>query len=114
MRTSYPSDISKEQFEIIEPLLEAAKKKTKPRKLELYDIFCGLIYVLTTGCQWREMPHDFPKWTSVYFYFQIWNKKEIDKESLLEIVLKKISHGLSGKLRERCQSQHANSRFTER
>ena len=79
MRKSYPSDISQEQFKVIAPILESAKKKTKPRKLELYDVYCGLIYVLTTGCQWRELPHDFPKWGSVYFYFQIWNKKEDDK-----------------------------------
>ena len=41
---SYPSDITREQFEIIRPILESAKKKTKPRVLDLYDVFCGVLY----------------------------------------------------------------------
>ena len=43
---NYPSDVTREQFEIIRPDLEAAKKKTKPRKYDLYDIFCAVLYVL--------------------------------------------------------------------
>ncbi|MDR2608999.1 MAG: IS5/IS1182 family transposase, partial [Rickettsiales bacterium] len=41
MRKSYPSDVSREQFEKIRPILESSKQKTKPRKLDLYDVFCG-------------------------------------------------------------------------
>ena len=51
MRKSYLSDISKEQFEHILPILESARKKTKPRTVDLYDVFCGLLYVLRTGLQ---------------------------------------------------------------
>ena len=50
---SYPSDISREQFAKIEPILEKARKKTKPRELDLYDLFCGILYVLKSGCQWQ-------------------------------------------------------------
>ena len=67
MRTEYPSDISREQFAQIQPILESARKKTKPRTVDLYDVFCAVLYVLRTGCQWRALPHDFPKWTTVYF-----------------------------------------------
>ena len=52
MRQSYPSDISREQFELIRADLDDAKKRTKPRKLDLYDIFCALYYVLKSGCQY--------------------------------------------------------------
>ena len=65
MRTEYPSDISREQFAQIQPILESARKKTKPRTVDLYDVFCAVLYVLRTGCQWRALPHDFPKWTTV-------------------------------------------------
>ncbi|GFY65203.1 hypothetical protein TNIN_37051 [Trichonephila inaurata madagascariensis] len=41
MRESYPSDISREQFEKIRPILESSRKKTRPRELDLYDVFCG-------------------------------------------------------------------------
>jgi transposase len=55
----YPSDISREGFEIIRGDLEQAKKRTKPRKKDLYDIFCAILYLLKSGCQWRMLPADF-------------------------------------------------------
>ncbi len=51
MRSVYPSDISRERFEIILPDLESCRKKTKPRKLDLYELLCGVLYVLKSGCQ---------------------------------------------------------------
>ena len=59
MRAIYPSDITREQFEIIRPIL--AKKRTRPPTYELYDIFCAVLYLLKEGCTWRAIPHDFPK-----------------------------------------------------
>lgn len=91
MRKTYPSDVSREQFEKIRPMLESARKKTKPRKVDLYDAFCGVLYVLKSGCQWAMVPSDFPKWRTVYNYFQIWNEQKDDQPSVLETVLKKIS-----------------------
>jgi len=89
MKKSYPSDISREQFEKIKPLLEGARKKTRPRKHNLYDIYCGILYVLRSGCQWRMIPSDFPKWRSVHSYFQIWSEQKYGKPSILEQALKK-------------------------
>lgn len=91
MRKSYPSDVSREQFEKIRPILESSRKKTRPRKLDLYEVFCRVLYVLKSACQWRMLPKDFPRWENVYYYFQIWNKKNGEEPSLLELVLKKIS-----------------------
>ena len=92
MRNTYPSDISCEKFEKIRPILESVRKKTKPRKLDLYELFCGVLYVLKSGCQWRMLPKEFPKWRNCYDYFKRWSKKSNeDRESVLEIVLKKIS-----------------------
>ena len=62
MKNSYPSDISREQFEPLQAIFEQAKKKTKPRVVDLYDIFCAILYVLKSGCQWRMLPRDFPNW----------------------------------------------------
>ncbi|WP_353287599.1 IS5 family transposase [Wolbachia endosymbiont (group B) of Gerris lacustris] len=91
MRSVYPSDISRERFEIILPDLESCRKKTKPRKLDLYELFCGVLYVLKSGCQWRMLPKEFPKWRNCYDYFKRWSKKpNEDRESVLEIVLKKL------------------------
>jgi len=90
MRQSYPSDITREQFEKIRPILESARKKTKPRVLDLYDNFCAVLYIVKSGCQWRMLPDDFPKWNVVYFYFQIWSKKEEGEESILEKALREL------------------------
>lgn len=61
MRHRYPSDISRDQFEQIRPLLESALKKTAPRKMDPYEVFSAVLYLLRTGCQWRALPSDFPK-----------------------------------------------------
>ncbi len=50
----YPSNITIEQFSLIKDDLESVRKKTKPRKLDLYEVFCGVLYVLKSGCQWGE------------------------------------------------------------
>lgn len=89
MRQPYPSDISRDQFAEIEPILVSARKRTCPRKLDLYEVFCAVLYLLKTGCQWRMLPQDFPKWRSVHAYFQIWNERVGDQPSILEQALKK-------------------------
>ena len=90
MRRTYPSDLSREQFEKIRPLLETARKRTKPRTVDLYEVFCAVLYLLKSGCQWRMLPRDFPKWRTVHSYFQKWAEKpEENVSSLLEQALKK-------------------------
>jgi transposase len=89
MRKKYPSDVSREQFEKIKPLLESARKRTKPRKVDLYDIYCAVLYVLKSGCQWRMLPSDFPKWRNVYGHFQMWSEHDKSHSSILEQALKK-------------------------
>lgn len=88
---SYPSDISREQFEIIREDLESAKKRTRPRKTDLYDVFCAILYLLKGGIQWRMLPSDFPDWRSVYYYFRLWSKEDESGTSILDQVLKKIN-----------------------
>jgi len=85
MRDSYPSDISREQFEPLQAIFEQTKQQTKPRVVDLYDVLCAILYVLKSGCQWRMLPRDFPNWPEVYKYFRHWSQKPSDDEfSLLE------------------------------
>jgi transposase len=87
----YPSDISREQFALVAPILGSARRRTKPRTVDLYDIFCGILYVLKSGCQWRMLPKDFPNWRTCYKYFQQWSEKpHPGADSLLEVLLKKV------------------------
>ena len=102
MRKTYPSDITREQFNKIEPLLESVRKKTKPRSVDLYDVFCAVLYVLKGGIQWRMLPEGFPKWRTVYNYWQLWNEEQDNQRSVLEQCLKKISwRGSSSPWQER-------------
>ncbi|MBH0354597.1 transposase [Bacillus thuringiensis] len=48
---NYTGNVSREQFELIREDLENARKRTRPRTVDLYEVFCGVLYVLTTGCQ---------------------------------------------------------------
>jgi len=92
MVQSYPSDVSREQFNKIRPILESVRKRTRPRTVDLYEIFCGVLYVLKSGCQWRMLPKEYPRWELCYYYFKLWKLKERpDQDSILEKVLKKIS-----------------------
>jgi xanthine dehydrogenase YagT iron-sulfur-binding subunit len=55
-RPEFPSDVPREQFETVRDMLEAARRKTRPRKHDLYDVFCAVLYFLHTGNAWRSMP----------------------------------------------------------
>ncbi len=108
MPRSYPSEITREQFNLIRPLLESARKKTRPRFIDLYDVFCGILYILKSGCQWRMMPKDFPKWRTCHYYFSIWSEKGVDEtDSLLKKVLKKTGwNGSSEKWSRKKDKSH--------
>ena len=74
VRKAYPSDLTPAQFEAIRPELEAAIKKTCPRKVDIHEIFNAVAYVVKTGCQWRQIPNDLPHWRTAYGYFQKWQR----------------------------------------
>lgn len=87
-KKKYPSDITREQFEHIRPLLESVRKQTKPRTVDLYEVWCAVLYLLKSGCQWRMLPGEFPKWRTVHSYFSKWNEPDEDGVSALERALK--------------------------
>ncbi len=89
MRKPYPSDITREQFAQINKDLESAKKATCPRKIDIYEVFCTILYLLKNRCTWRALPHDFPDYRHVYYY-GVWTKKNGKGESVLDYVLAKL------------------------
>ena len=89
MRKNYASDITPEKFEEIRPLLQSVRRRTKPTTVDLYEVFCAVLYLLRTGCQWRFLPSDFPKWRTVHSYFAKWSEPDQDGISVLERALKK-------------------------
>ncbi len=89
-RPIFPSDISREQFDSVRSMLEAARRKTRPRKHDLYDVFCAILYFLHTGAPWRSLPPAFPPWRTVHEYFSQWNMLRDGEHTLLELSLKKL------------------------
>ncbi len=71
-RKPYPTDVTDDQWSVLEPLLPAAKPGGRPRKTDLRGVVNGLLYLNRTGCQWRMLPRDFPPWKTVYNYFRAW------------------------------------------
>jgi len=90
MRRAYPSDVSRTQFSLIEAELVAFRKITKPRKYELYDIFCAVLYKLKEGCTWRGLPHDFPKWENVRYHYDLWAALDENGESLIDRLMREL------------------------
>jgi len=69
----YPSDLTDEEWAHVEPLLPRAKHGGAKRTVNLRAVVNGLLYVLSTGCQWRAIPKDLPPKSTVYDYFDLWD-----------------------------------------
>jgi Putative transposase of IS4/5 family (DUF4096) len=70
----YPTDLTDNEWQLIEPLLPVTNKPGRPRKYTMRALLNAVFYVLRTGCQWRFLPHDFPKWKTAYHYLRLWRK----------------------------------------
>ena len=70
---NYPSDVTDGQWQVISKLLPKRKKRGRP-PVDRRAIVNAIFYVNRTGCQWRALPHDFPKWKTVYTVFWRWRK----------------------------------------
>lgn len=57
--------------------------------MDLYEVFCAVLYLLRTGCQWRFLPGEFPKWQNVYVYWRKWSEPDQHGVSVLEQALEK-------------------------
>jgi len=71
---SYPSDMTEEEWRVLEPLIPPAKAGGRPREVEMRGVINGIFYVLRSGCAWRMLPHDLPPWPTVYYYFWCWRR----------------------------------------
>jgi transposase len=68
----YPSDLTDEEWGLIESSIPPGKPGGGKRRVIMREIVNGLMYVLSTGCQWRAIPKDLPPKSTVYEYFDLW------------------------------------------
>ena len=68
----YPSDLSDAQWALVSPHIPTPKPGGRPRTTDMRAVFDAILYLLRTGCQWRQLPADFPPWSTVHGYFRRW------------------------------------------
>lgn len=90
-RPVYPSDLTNEQWKLIEGKIPRAKRGGRPRTVDMREVVNGILYLLRSGCSWRMLPHDFPPWGTVHYYYRQWRLRNI---------WKKIHDGLRAQVRE--------------
>jgi putative transposase len=71
-RVRYPSDLSDGEWAAVEPVLTARAGRGRPVRVDRREVINAILYVLRTGCQWRYLPQEFPRWQTVYWYFARW------------------------------------------
>ena len=88
----YPSDVTDEEWELIKPQIAPAKRGGRKRSVDEREIVNAIMYVLSTGCQWRALPKDFPPRSTVWHYLDLWS---------YDGTLERIHHELYVKCREK-------------
>ena len=87
----YPSDLTDDEWALVKPLIPPAKRGGNRRHVDAREIVDGLMYILSTGCQWRALPKDLPPRSTVHDYFDLWS---------WDGTLDRIHHALYVKCRE--------------
>ena len=111
MRTfnhNYPSDITREQYEVVREELEYTKIRTKPREIDLYSVICAILYLVKGGIQWDMLPSDFPCRGTVRYYYDKWTIPKRDGTTVLSGVLKKIGNNTQKRRTKKRQNKSWN------
>lgn len=84
--------LTREQFEPVRQLMEDARKATRPRIHDLYDVMHAIIYRRVTRVSWRQLPDDFPPWRTVHEYQYQWSMIARDGgRPVLDVALEKLA-----------------------
>src|ERR1700730_6317017 len=92
----YPSDLTDDEWGLVESLIPPGKTGGGKRTVIMREVVNGLMYFLSTGCQWRAIPKDLPAKSSVYDYFDLWT---------YDGTLERIHYALYEQCRERAQRE---------
>lgn len=74
MNLAYASELSLEQYELFEFLVSPSSPTGRPRSVSLMQVIQAILYVLTSGCAWRQLPNTYPPYSTVYYYFRKWRE----------------------------------------
>ncbi len=87
VRRAYPSDLTPDEWALLEPLLPPPSKMGRPRQTDMFELINAIRYITRGGCSWRMLPHDFEiPWETAYGYFWRWKKSGVWKQINDELV----------------------------
>ena len=69
----YPSDLTNDEWALVAPLIPPAKRGGAKRTIDVREVMNGIMYILSTGCQWRALPKDLPPRSTVHDYLDLWS-----------------------------------------
>jgi putative transposase len=69
-RSSYPSDLTDEQWELVRRMIPPAEPGGRRRSVDMREVLNGILYLVRSGCAWRALPHEFPPWGTVHYYYR--------------------------------------------
>jgi len=72
-RLRYPSDLTDDEWAHVAPLIPPAKRGGNRRHVDVREVMNGIMYVLSTGCQWRAIPKDLPPRSTLFDYLDLWS-----------------------------------------
>ena len=101
----YPSDLTDDEWAYVEPLIPPAKRGGGKRRTDMRAVMNGVMYILSTGCQWRYIPKDFPPRSTLHDYFTWWN---------CDGTLDRIHHALYVECREKAEREVSHHRLHHR
>jgi transposase len=93
-RLRYPSDLTDAEWALVEPVIPPSKRGGGKRRVNLREVVNGVMYILSTGCQWRYLPKDLPPRSTVHDYLSLWT---------WDGTLDRIHHVLYVKCREKAE-----------
>ncbi|WP_306370104.1 IS5 family transposase [Nocardiopsis sp. CC223A] len=79
-RPTYSSDLTDDQWALVEPLLPPTNTGGRPEKHLHRDMVDAILYVVRTGCSWRHLPVDFPPWQT--WYFARWEEAKVTEQAM--------------------------------
>jgi transposase len=74
MIQAYTTELTLEQYELLDSLLPPEAETGRPRTVNMMLVIQGILYILVSGCAWRLMPKEYPPYSTVYYYFRKWRK----------------------------------------